>query len=56
MWHLSQGEHTTKVIAEGKTSVFDLSSSSLLKDALKAKISMLNLIPEAVFALLSRVN
>lgn len=56
MWHLSQAVHTTKVIGEGKTSVFGLSSSSLLKDALKAKISMLNLIPEAVFLLLSCVN
>lgn len=56
MGHLSQAVHTTKVIAEGKTSVFDLSSSSVRKDGLKAKIGMLNLILEAVFPLLSCVN
>lgn len=41
------GTFSQQVIAEGEASVFDLSSSFLLKGALKAETSELTLIPEA---------
>lgn len=41
------GTFSQQIIAEGEASVFNLSSSFLLKGALKAETSELPLIPEA---------
>lgn len=41
------GTFSQQLIAEGEASVLDLSSSFLLKSALKAETSELTLIPEA---------
>lgn len=41
------GTFSQQILAEGEASGFDLSSSFLLKAALKAEISELTLIPEA---------
>lgn len=54
--HCGQAARSAEVPAEGRTSVFGLSSSSLLKDALKAAVSRLSLVPQAVSSLLPCVT